>query len=65
MPIHIESLTSDITMFSGELPLTDAQVGRLVGLVLKRLEDKAREAERSAGATRLRRQAHNPLEPGE
>jgi hypothetical protein len=65
MPIHIESLTSDVTMFSGELPLTEAQVGRLVSLVLKRLEDCARDAERSRGATKLRRQAYDALEGGE
>ena len=65
MALHIESLKTDVTLFGGELPLTEAQVGRLVNLVLKRLEERARDAERSRGATRLRRQATEALEAGE
>jgi hypothetical protein len=65
VPLHIERLTSEVTLHDGELSLTPAQVERLVALVLARLEDRAREAQRARAATRLRRQASPSLEPGE
>ncbi len=65
MPLQIERLTSEVSLHDGELSLTPAQVDRLVALVLSKLEDRAREAQRSRAATQLRRQASPPLEPGE
>lgn len=65
MAVHIEKLTSEVTLQDGgDLPLSPAQVERLVGLVLARLEDRAREARRSQAATALCRQASKPLKPG-
>jgi hypothetical protein len=65
MAVHIEKLTSEVMLQDGgDLPLSPAQVERLVGLVLARLEDRAREARRSQAATALCRQASKPLRPG-
>lgn len=65
MPVHVEEMTSEVTVADGELPLTSAQVEKLVRLVMSRLVEREREAARSSEATRLRRQASAPFEPGE
>jgi hypothetical protein len=65
VPVHIERLTSEVTLQDGEPPLSAAQMERLVCLVLARLEDRAREARRSQAATALCRQASKPLVPGD
>jgi hypothetical protein len=65
MPVHIERLTSDVSVQDGELSLTPAQLDKLVALVICKLEDRAREAQKSRAATMLTRQASRPLEPGE
>jgi hypothetical protein len=62
MPIHIEELTSEVTVVDGDSLLTEAQKEMLVQTVIKRLGEIAREAERKARATELRRHAGNPLE---
>ena len=30
MPVHIEEMTSDVTIVEGELPMTPAQIEKLV-----------------------------------
>ena len=65
VPVHIERLTSEVTLQDGEPSLSPAQLERLVCLVLARLEDRAREARRSQAATALCRQAAKPLVPGD
>lgn len=65
MPVHIERLTSDVSVQEGDLSLTPAQVEKLVALVISKLEDRARQAQRARAATKLTRQASHPLESGE
>lgn len=65
MPVHIERLTSDVSVQDGDLSLTPAQVEKLVALVISKLEDRARQAQRARAATKLTRQASRPLEVGE
>lgn len=65
MPVHIERLTSQVSVQDGDLSLTPAQVDKLVALVISKLEERAREAQRSRAATKLTRQASRPLEAGE
>jgi hypothetical protein len=62
--MHVERMTSTISIQDGDLALSPAQIEKLVALVIARLEDRAREAQRSCAATRLSRQASMPLEPG-
>ena len=64
MPVHIDNLETDVTVATGDLPLSEAQIERLVRIVLKRLQDRQREQQRSREATRLRSQA-TPNQPGE
>jgi hypothetical protein len=60
MPVHVEEMTSEVIVFEGDLPLTDAQVDKLVQLVLKRLAEKEREAKNVREATALRRHVAPP-----
>jgi hypothetical protein len=62
MPLHIEELTSEVTVIDGDSLLTDKQRESIVQMVLKKLGEKAKEAERRARGTEMRRQAGAPLE---
>jgi hypothetical protein len=64
MPVHIDNLETDVTVATGDLPLSEAQIERLVQIVLKRLQDRQREQQRNREATRLRPRA-TPNQPGE
>ncbi|HJS23120.1 MAG TPA: hypothetical protein VJ751_02035 [Pyrinomonadaceae bacterium] len=64
MTLHIEELTSEVTVIDADSFLSDAQKEMLVQLVLKRLGEKAREATRKQKATELKRQAAPPFEVG-
>lgn len=62
MPLHIEELTSEVTVIDGDSLLTEKQREAIVQLVIKRLGEKAKDAARRARGTELRRQAAAPLE---
>jgi hypothetical protein len=62
VPVHIEDLTSEVTVVDGDSFLTPAQSEKIVQMVLRRIREKAREAERKAKATKLNRQAAKPFE---
>lgn len=62
MPLHIEELTSEVTVIDGDPSLSEKHKEMLVQLVIKKLGERAREAERRVQATKLRRQAAKPLE---
>jgi hypothetical protein len=57
MTVHIERLTSDVSVNEGALTLTPQQIDQLVALVIGKLEDRAREAQRMRAATHVRRSA--------
>lgn len=57
MPLNIMDITSEVTVYEGDLPLDQAQIDKLVKIVLKRLAEQQREAEQLREATRLRREA--------
>lgn len=63
MPLHIERLTSDVAIGKGS-GLSPADVDKLVALVIARLDERARDAQRARAATTLGRQAAKPLEGG-
>lgn len=65
MPVHVEELTSEVSVVEGELPLTPEQIEKLVRLVISRLAEHQRDEERRREATRLRRQASPSFEAGE
>jgi hypothetical protein len=64
MPVHIDEMSSDVTVFDGELPLSPAQLERLIQIVLQRLDQREYARRQHNEATRLRAQAapRMPLE---
>jgi hypothetical protein len=57
VPVNIEQVTSDVTVFDDDLPLSQSQIDRLVEIVIQRLERRQREKESSRGAMTLRTRA--------
>ena len=64
MPMHIERLTSEVSLQDGDLPLTPPQIERLVALVLSRIEARSREQELARKATKLSKQAWSGFDGG-
>ena len=60
MPVHIEEMSSEVTVFDGELPLSPAQLERLIQIVIQRLEHKKRTERQHQEATKLRPQSAPP-----
>ena len=54
MPVHVDEMSSEITVVEGELPLTPQQLEKLVKLVMRRIADQRRDEERSSAATKIR-----------
>jgi hypothetical protein len=65
MPVHVEEVSSEVTVVDGSLPLSEAQVEHLVTLVARRLEEGRRAAARTRDATTLRRGVAPPSGIGE
>jgi len=64
MPVHIDEMTSDVTIVEGELPLTPPQIEKLVKLVMHRIAEKKTDAQRTRAAVQLKRQSSTPFERG-
>jgi hypothetical protein len=60
MPVHIENMTSDVSVFDGDLPMSEAQIDKLTALVMERIEKKHRAQQQNREATRLSRHAAPP-----
>jgi hypothetical protein len=65
MPVHVEEMSSEVAVMDGDLPLSEKQVEKLVQIILRRLEEKKREAESSREATMLRHSARPRIQIGE
>ena len=63
MPVHIERMTSDVSIRDGS-GSSPAEIEKLVSLVIARLDERARDAMRARAATTLTRQASKPLDAG-
>jgi hypothetical protein len=63
MPLHIERMKSDVTIRDGS-GMTAADLDRIVNLVIARLDERARDAQRARAATTIGRQASKPLDGG-
>ena len=64
MQVHVEEMTSEVAVIEGELPMTPAQIEKLVKLVMKRIADHRREAARSQEAMTVKSQSSAPFEVG-
>ncbi len=65
MPVHIDEMTTEVAAIDGDLPLSEAQIEKLVTRVIERLAERQSQQRQSREATRLRRQAAPPLRIGE
>ena len=63
MSVHVENMTSTVEVSDGDVPLSPAQVDRLVQIVLKRLAERDRDARWQRQATELR-ETSTPFMPG-
>lgn len=55
MPLHIGSLTADVTVVDGELPLSERQLAQVANAVLRLLVAKERDEKRRHDATCISR----------
>lgn len=62
MPIHIEDMTSDITVVDGDVPLSPEQLEALTARVLARVLQHQCEAQRQRDSMMIRRSVVPPLE---
>lgn len=60
MPIHIKTVTTDITVVDGELTLSERQLERLAEAVMQRIDAKHSAQRKTREATELRRSAAPP-----
>lgn len=60
MPVHIEEMSSEVSVFDGDLPLSPAQLDRLVQIVIQRLERQQQIERDQREATSLRHRAAPP-----
>lgn len=65
MTIHVEEISSELLVIEGDLPLTEAQIDKLVKIVMKRLEDQQRKVRWRREATSLRSEAAPPMPTGD
>jgi hypothetical protein len=54
MPVQVETMTSEVAATAGDIPLSDAQLERLVALVMQRLAAKQQGTRAQKDATQLR-----------
>lgn len=62
MPIHIEDMTSEITVVDGDVPLSPRQLEALTTQVAARVRQQQQEAERQRDSMMIRRSVVPPLE---
>lgn len=61
MAVHIDEMSSEVSVFDGDLPLSPAQLERLIQIVLQRLDQREQGKRQHLEATRLRSHAAPPL----
>lgn len=57
MPLHIGSLTADVTVVDGDLPLNERQLAQVANAVLRLLVEKERNEQQRHEATCITRSA--------
>jgi hypothetical protein len=60
MPIHIGELQSEVEVADGDAPLSEAQIERLVAIILRRIEQVQRARASAREATVIRRSSAPP-----
>ncbi|MGF1580051.1 MAG: hypothetical protein ACFCD0_11880 [Gemmataceae bacterium] len=57
MPIHVGQMQSDVTVLDANMPLSEAQIEKLVTLVLQRLEEQQRAQQAGQAETSIRNES--------
>ncbi|MFF0097523.1 hypothetical protein ACFYSF_47675 [Streptomyces canus] len=60
MPLHIGSVTADVTVLDGELPLSERQLGQVAEAVLVLLAARERDRLRHRESTLISRSVQPP-----
>jgi hypothetical protein len=60
MPLHIGSLSADVTVFDGELPLSERQLAQIAEAVVRLLAARERDEQYQRESTRIRPSAQPP-----
>jgi hypothetical protein len=55
MPVRVEEMTSEVVAAMGDLPLTEAQIEKLLQIIMRQLAERERAEGHSREATALRR----------
>ncbi len=55
MPVRVEQMTSEVAATAGDLPLTEAQIEKLVQIILRRLAEQERNDRYGRESAALRR----------
>ncbi len=54
MAVHVENMSSEVSVVDTDLPLSEAQLDKLARVIMQRIERRRREDKLSAEATTLR-----------
>jgi hypothetical protein len=54
MPVHIEDMQTEVTVFDGDLPLSQMQIEKLVKIIIRRLEEQQKNAQSNRQTTEIR-----------
>lgn len=54
MPMHIEEMSSEVTVHEGDLPLSEKQIEALVRKVMARLAEEEKSRGQASAATEMR-----------
>lgn len=57
MPLHIGSVTADVTVIDGDVPLNERQLAQVANAVLRLMAEKERDDRRRHEATCIARSA--------
>lgn len=57
MPLYIENATVETTVIDENMPLTEAQVEKLVKLIMQRISTQERDQQSRRSATKLRNES--------
>jgi hypothetical protein len=61
MPIHIEEMTTEVTVVDGDLPFSPQQIEQLAKIIEQRLDEKHRQARHLEESTVIRPTAEPPM----
>lgn len=57
MTVHIQKMTSEVTAYDGDLPLSEKQIESLAKIIMKRMQEKQEEGGRIQEAIALKAEA--------